>query len=85
MKLENMEKANELSESIKRVDGKITELNHLNLTAEPDYTLTVGDGLFTVRLFPQDIGPEKAAEIQNELWDALLKTKADLTAELEKL
>lgn len=85
MKLENLEKANELAESIKRIDGKVAELNHLNLTAEPSYTLTIGDGLFTVRLFPSEIGPEKASEIQNELWDTLLKTKADLTAELEKL
>jgi hypothetical protein len=84
MKLENMEKANELAESIKMVDRKIAGLNGLDFSGLSDLRISDRSNI-SVHLFPAEIGPGKAAEIQNELWDALLKTKADLTAELEKL
>lgn len=84
MKLENLAKANELAASIKTVDRKIAGLNDLDFSGLSDLRISDRSGI-SVRLFPAEIGPGKASEIQNELWDALLKTKADLTAELEKL
>ena len=78
MKLENMEKANELSESIKRVDGKITELNHLNLTAEPDYTLTVGDGLFTGQVVSARHWPGKGRRNPKRVMGCLAENQSRL-------
>lgn len=83
MKLENLEKAIELGRMISEIDRKIEELNQFNFAK--DDMFFVGNENFRIKLSPSEIGPEKASEIQNELWDALLKTKADLTAELEKL
>lgn len=83
MKLENLEKAIELGRTISKIDRKIEELNQFDFAK--DDMFFIGNENFRIKLSPSEIGPGKAAEIQNELWDALLKTKADLTAELEKI